>query len=181
MSEFRCSPVRIGPHRQSLSVAFVARADLFPWLALGSGLSLTPKGYSLDGRTLNMNYVELPLRAVLQTGPSGAAFFEGGMIVGYRATCERLYWVFDEPHRDECGEITVPRPDPLSDLQLPPLRPWDVSWSIGAGGRVAFARGWVTGALRFQRSILDLSPDAWEMHNQVLVVSLGYERRGVGG
>jgi len=172
---FGCDAQIVGPHRQSLTADFIARASLGLGLGLATGVSVTPKGYTLGGRTFRMGYIEVPFRLMLQTSSGPGLFVEGGLVPSLWATCSRSVSLFDGAHATDCDETVIEQPPPLPDVAMPRLRRLDVSWELGVGGRVSLGQGNLVAAARIRRGFLDLSPEPEGLYNRATVLVVGYE------
>ena len=158
--------------RRAIAVAVSIRSSPATWFAAETGLRLVPKGFEVTGPTIHTRYLEMPLIAVLQTGPTDGLFVEGGLVGGLRVQCRRFAQTVSGFHEDGCDSATLG-----SGIELEPLRRWDLSWDAAVGGRVALGTGRVLLTARFQRSLLDIQPDdsGRKMVNRVWMLVAGYE------
>jgi len=155
-----------------IALAASIRSNQATWFAAETGLRLVPKGFEVTGPTLHMRYLEVPVVAVLQSGPGAGVFLEGGLVAGLRVQCRRFMQTISGFHEDECGSATTE-----SGLSLEPLRRWDVSWEVALGGRIAAPHGRILLTARRQRSLVDIQPDVptEKMVNRVWMLVAGYE------
>ena len=164
--------------RRAFTIAASARWGLATWLSWETGLRLVPKGFEVTGPTFHMLYAEVPLVAVLQTGPAGGVFLEAGVIPGLHVRCRRFMQTVSGAHEDDCGPTTT-----AYGRDLEPLRRWDLSWGIGVGGRIPLGNGRIVLTARGQWSLIDVQPAVAneKMVNRVWMLMAGYEWGPGGG
>lgn len=155
-------------NRTSFTVAATVRKSWGQFVAAESGLRLVPKGFEVTGPTIHMLYAEVPLLAVIQTGPGVALFAEGGLLLGLRAHCRRFSGRGTSFREDGCGDEGQYRDA---------LRWWDVSWDLGWGIRVPWGKGRIVLSGHRAGSLVDIQPASpgARMLNRVVTMVAGYE------
>lgn len=145
--------------RRLLAMGISTQLKDLPPVQLSSGLRLTPKGFEESGPTYQMEYLEIPLLASLESGPGLGGSVDVGFLGGVRVHCRRRsreVW-------EGCGGEH-------------PLSWWDLSWELGAGIQHRRDDGGAVGVfVRFARSLLDVRrKDAGRSHNRVVTVGLAF-------
>jgi Outer membrane protein beta-barrel domain len=155
-------------NRGAVAVAFTVRKAMAPWLAATTGVQLVPKGSGATGVALHMTYVELPLLLVLQTSDPDGVFVQGGISVGYRATCSQIQTALSADYGRDCTNMV----DPVSS--------WDVSYALGLGWRSPqVGPGRFVASVLLEESLGDiqLSDRSSRTVNSVATWALGWEWR----
>jgi len=145
--------------RRLLALGITKQLKDWTPVQLNSGLRLTPKGFEVPGPTYQMEYVEVPFLASLESGPGLGGFVHVGLLGGVRVHCRRRV----NREWEGCGGEN-------------PLSWWDLSWGLGAGIQNRSDGG---GAFRLfaslARSMIDVQREAdGRSHNRVVTVGIAF-------